>query len=105
MSIVRIPLINNPQTFDITINEKEYILTCKYNNSEEGGWVLDFADALTGENIVANVPCITGLNMLEGLEYLGFDGILFVYTDGDQLAVPTYTNLGVESNVYFQPSE
>jgi len=39
---------------------------------------------------------------LAGLEYLGFNGELVVFTDGDELMPPTLLNLGVESNVYFQ---
>jgi hypothetical protein len=44
---------------------------------------------------------ITGADCLSGLEYLGITGQLVVFTDGDELAVPTLENLGVESNLYF----
>ena len=77
-------------------------MTCRWNSAVEGGWVLDFTDADSGEPIVANIPLVTGVNLLDGLEYLGFNGELYVYTDGDQNAVPTLENLGVESNLYFQ---
>ena len=63
---------------------------------------MDFVDAITNLPIVANVPLITGADCLKGLEYLGFKGKLFVFTDGDDTAVPTFENLGVESNLYFQ---
>lgn len=79
----------------------EYILTCKWNDAGEGGWVLDIADGLTNEPIAANIPLVAGADLLSGLEYLGIDGKLFVQTDGDQEAVPTLTNLGIESNLYF----
>lgn len=97
-----LPLVNIPQTFAIALGGKEYNLTCKWNDSPDAGWVLDFADALTGEAIAANIPLITGADCLEGLEYLGFNGSLIVFTDGDDTAVPTLENLGVESNLYFQ---
>lgn len=100
-TIFTIPLSPPPQEFQISLADKDYTVTCKWNDSPDGGWVLDFSDANTGDPIVANVPLITGADILDGLQYLGFDGQLFVITDGDDFAVPTFTNLGVESNLYF----
>ncbi len=102
MSVFKIPLVNTPQRFEISLAGKTYLLTCKWNAAVDGGWVLDFVDAVTSAPIVFNVPLVTGVNLLEGLEYLGIGGILFVFTDGDDFAVPTLLNLGVESNVYFE---
>lgn len=96
-----IPLTTTPQTFEIDLADKSYQLTCKFNPEDQGGWVLDWADAITGESIYANMPLVTGVNLLSGLAYLGFGGALYVYTDSDPLAVPTADNLGVESNLYF----
>lgn len=101
MSIFQLPLTNAPQQFQITLAGKEYVLTCRWNDSLEGGWVLDFNDGNTGASIVSNLPIITGGDILEGLEYLDFKGSLFVFTDGDDFAVPKLDNLGAESNVYF----
>lgn len=101
MSVAIVPVVNIPQTFQIALGGKEYQMTCRWNDSPDAGWILDFADQNTGESIAANIPLITGANLLSGLEYLGFEGQLFVYTDGDQNAVPTLLNLGVESNLYF----
>lgn len=97
-----LPLVNTPQVFQITLGATDYILTCKWNSSADAGWVLDFQDAITSDYIVTNIPLVTGVDLLSGLEYLDFGGSLFVYTDGDQDAVPTIDSLGVESNVYFQ---
>ena len=102
MAIFQLPLSNVPQTFQIALAGKEYTLTCKWNDSFEAGWVLDFADSITGESIVANLPLVTGVDVLAGLEYLGFGGEIIVFTDGDDVAVPTLENLGMESNAYFQ---
>lgn len=101
MTTFIIPLKNIPQSFDIALAGVNYILTCKWNDSPDSGWVLDLANADSGESIVANVPLITGLDCLSGLEYLGIGGKMVVYTDGDALAPPTLLNLGVESNLYF----
>lgn len=101
MTTFILPVTNIPQTFDIALAGKEYLMTCKWNDAVEGGWVLDFVDAVTNESIVSNVPLITGADCLAGLGYLGFEGNLVVFTDGDDVAVPTLLNLGVESNLYF----
>lgn len=102
MSLYTIPVTNDPQTFQISLAEKNYICTCKFNSAADGGWVLDFLDFDTSEPIVANIPLITGTNLLAGLDYLGFGGKLYVKTDGSDYAVPTYENLGVESFLYFE---
>jgi len=102
MSLFKIPLSNEPQTFQIALAGKEYSCTCKYNYTDEGGWILDFADAESGVPIVANIPLVTGVDLLDGLAYLGFGGKLYVKTDGDDFAVPTLENLGIESNLYFE---
>lgn len=62
---------------------------------------MGFADAITGLQIIDGIPLITGADLLSGLEYLGFQGSLFVLTDGNQFSVPTLENLGIESNLYF----
>lgn len=102
MSLFEIPVSNVPQTFQIALGGREYLLTCKWNDAPDAGWVLDFADAESGEPIVAGLPVITGRNILNGLDYLNFGGKLFAYTEGDQYAVPTLENLGIESKLYFE---
>lgn len=101
MTTFLIPLVNTPQAFEIALAGVNYKLTCKWNDAEQGGWVLDIADADTAVPIVANIPLITGADCLDGLAYLGINGQLIVFTDGDDTAVPTFENLGVESNLYF----
>src|SRR4051812_47471575 len=102
MSLFKLPVTNAPQLFEIALNGIEYILTCRYNSAPEGGWLLDIADAVTNLPIASNIPFVTGVDMLDGLEYLGIGGQLYAFTDGNQLAVPTLENLGVESFLYFQ---
>lgn len=102
MTTFLIPLQNVPQSFEISLGGKQYTMTCRWNDSVDAGWVADFADAISGDPIVSNIPLITGADCLSGLEYLGFDGQLIVFTDGAELMPPTLDNLGVESNLYFQ---
>jgi len=96
-----IPLQNIPQTFNISLNGVEYTMTSKWNDATDQGWVLDIADATSGDSLVAGIPLITGADCLAGLEYLGIGGSLLVTTNGDPDAVPTLDNLGIESNLYF----
>ena len=100
-SIFQIPLQNIPQSFEILLANVTYIMTVKWNDSSDAGWVIDLSDSITNAPIAANIPLITGADLLSGLEYLGIGGNLIVYTDGDDTAVPTLANLGVESNLYF----
>lgn len=102
MSIFQIPLTNNPQSFQIALGGVEYLMTCRFNDADDAGWLIDIADLNTSLPIIANIPLVTGINLLAGLQYLGINGVLFVYTDGSPTAVPTFDNLGVESNLYFQ---
>jgi hypothetical protein len=100
----QIPLINEPQIFEMNLAGVTYILTCKWNDQPDAGWILDIADELSNP-IVANIPLITGADLLDGLEYLGLGGSLFVLTAGaSPFDVPTLQNLGSDSNLYFQTS-
>ncbi len=100
MSNYLIPLVNVPQRFTIDLAGVTYTLTSKWNDIAQC-WYLDIEDA--DQNPVAmGLPFVTGADLLVGLEYLGIDGSLVVYTNGDEAAIPTQTNLGGDSNLYFQ---
>lgn len=102
MTTFLIPLKNLPQKFDIALAGKNYTMISRWNSAFEGGWVFDLIDSVSNIPVIANVPLITGADCLAGLEYLGVNGKMIVYTDGKPFAVPTLDNLGVESNLYFQ---
>lgn len=99
-----IPLTNTPQSFDIELASTTYTFIVKWNDANEGGWLLDILAQDTQLAIAANIPFITGADMLEGLEYLGINGSLVAYTNGDPYAVPTLDNLGGNANLYFYTS-
>lgn len=103
--VFKTPLTNNPEIFEINMSGVDYLMTVRWNDSEEGGWFIDLADAITGSYIVQNLPLVTGANLLEGLDYLNFNATLFIVTDGDILAPPTFENLGVESNLYLEVAD
>jgi hypothetical protein len=99
-----IPLTNTPQTFQILLAGVTYTWTVKWNPSPDAGWTLDIAD-INAVPIACNIPFITGDDLLDGLAYLGFSGILFVMSTGSNpFEVPTFDNLGVNSNLFFETS-
>lgn len=95
-----LPLVNVPQIFTINLAGVTYTLTSKWNDIAQS-WYLDIADAAQNP-IACGLPFVTGADLLAGLEYLGIQGSLIVYTNGDAAAVPTLDNLGADSNLYFQ---
>lgn len=93
-SFFRIPLAaGRPQRFTATLGQVEYELTLRYLNVDEGGWILDIADAI-GSPIVQGIPLVTGADLLAQYAHLGFSGRLWVQTLSDPDAVPTFENLG-----------
>lgn len=96
-----IPFTNVPQEFEITLADRELILVNKWNEPSQC-WLIDIIDAVTGNPIVAGIPMVTGCDLLEQYAYLGLNGQIIIYTDGDELSPPTLTNLGVEGNAYFR---
>jgi hypothetical protein len=95
-----IPLTPAAQTFLVTLVGVQYQFTLQWRDAEEGGWTLDIADS-GGSPIVSGVPLVTGVDLLAQYQYLGIGGELWVQTDVDPAAVPTYDNLGTASHVYF----
>ncbi|UIA94539.1 hypothetical protein LU632_25975 (plasmid) [Erwinia tracheiphila] len=104
MKVYEIPLIAGAQTFLITMNGGQYQLTLLWRDTSGGGWFLDIADA-NGNDILGGVPLVTGVDLLAQYAYLGFTVGLWVYTDANPYAVPTWDNLGSESHLYFTVEE
>lgn len=96
-----IPLISTPQTFQIGLAGVNYLMTVKWNDQPDAGWEFDLILSDTNVPLLAGAPFVTGTDLLANLEYLGVGGQLFVTTVGDPGAVPTFTNLGTEANLYF----
>ena len=99
--VFQLPLENTPQVFNIRLAGQDYLMTIRWNDQVDAGWQMDLANADTGLDLAVGIPLIVGADLLAGLEYLEIGGSLFVYTAGDQFAVPTIDNLGTDSNVYF----
>lgn len=103
-TILLIPLINLPQSFSIVLTGITYNLTVKWNDATDAGWVMDIADQ-NEVPLAANIPFITGDDLLDGLEYLGIEGSFYVADGaGNSSNVPTLINLGTEVFLYFSTS-
>lgn len=100
MTTVEIPLTPEPQNFTIQLGLVTYNFKLYWNSAQYGGWTIDIADE-SNVPIVQGIPLVTGADLLAQYDYLGFEGELVVYTDSAPLTPPTYTNLGVQSHIYF----
>lgn len=100
MATWEIPLSPEPQRLAITLAGVAYVLTVRWRDADQGGWVLDIADGQSVP-ILAGVPLVTGADLLAQYAHLGFAGELIVQTDHDLDAVPTFENLGDTSHLYF----
>ncbi len=98
-TIYEIPLSPQPQLMTVSIAGTSYQLRFLYHNTTGSGWAMDLLDA-SGTPIVGSIPLVTGSDLLAQYDYLGIGGSLYVQTDGDLSAVPTFTNLGVTSHLY-----
>lgn len=95
-----IPLDANNQLFSVTLAGKLYQMQLIYRNTTEGGWFLDIFDA-SGNPLIYGISLVTGVDLLSPYPDAGIGGSLYVATDGDPFAVPTYDNLGTNSHLYF----
>jgi len=99
-TIFTIPLSPTPQTFKITLGGVDYRLTFTYKDIEEGGWILDIADA-NSVPMILGIPLVTGVDLLAQYAHMGFGGELRVQTTQDPDAVPTFDNLGIDAILYW----
>ena len=98
--VTRIPLTNTPQQFDITLSNIQLTFVLQWNPFLQS-WMMTLIDAKSQMPLLLALPLVTGVDLLVQFRYLGIPGSLVVYTDGDETAVPTFDNLGEESNLYY----
>jgi hypothetical protein len=99
MTIYKIPLTAEPQTFEIAMAGVSYRINL-YWNWVSAVWQIDLLDTALVP-IVQGMALVGNTNLMSSFAYLGFTGALFATTDADLSAAPTYTNLGSTANVYF----
>lgn len=99
-AVSEIPLIAGAQTLSITLNSTLYALNV-YWNPPSATWLLDIALASSGAPLIQGIALVTGENLLEQYAYLGIGVALWVVSDISADALPTFTNLGQQSHLYF----
>ena len=95
-----VPALPTPQAFGLSLGGLDYKAVLSYAATDEGGWVLDMADA-AGAPLVSGIPLVTGADLLGQFKHLGIPGGLWVQTANNPDAVPTFGNLGVDSFLFY----
>ncbi|BEL75356.1 phage baseplate plug family protein [Serratia marcescens] len=98
MNIQEIPLTPTNQQFAITLGEQQ--LNMRITWRDEAGWLLDLMDG-AGAELVNSIPLVPGDNLLGQYAYLGLKGALAVLVDNNEPELPTKTNLGIGSHLYY----
>jgi len=94
-----VPLSPQPQKMSISLGGVVYDILLKWN-VPANCWMLDISDS-NSNPIVTSIPLVTGADLLAQYGYLNFGGQLIATTDNDMAVVPTLTNLGDTSHLYF----
>lgn len=99
-TVYDVPTTSQPQSFSIQFpNGVTYTLRLQYLFAVNNPcWILDIEDALANP-IACGLPLITGADLLAQLGSLGFDCSMFVTTDGDPTAPPSFYNLGTSAHL------
>ena len=101
MPYFEIPTGPSPRTLSVPLNGVVYGIRFAFADTDEGGWFMDISDA-SGNSLVAGIPLVTGADLIAQYAYLGIGGKLWVATDSDPGAVPTFAGLGSSSHLYFE---
>ncbi|PHM66899.1 phage baseplate plug family protein [Xenorhabdus stockiae] len=99
MNVVEIPLLAGNQVFDIQLGGIAYRMRIQYRGV--AGWVLDIMHP-NSEPMVLGTPLVSGVDILESYQSLGFNGALvFVCKDGNETSGE---GLGDTKRLYFLSS-
>lgn len=99
MTPYEIPLSPEAQIFQIQMQGVLYTLEVWWCGPATS-WMLNIADA-AGTPILQGIPLVTGTDLLKQHAHLNFGGSLYVQSDADLNAVPTFDSLGIGGHVYF----
>jgi hypothetical protein len=80
-NLYRLPVTNKPNNIfraQVVVDgeNREYILTLRYREVCRY-WTMDVAD-LNGNDILVNVPLVTGVNLFQQLGYLGLGAVILI---------------------------
>ncbi len=98
--IYEIPLKpSTPQRLRVGLPAITVIIALSWCIADEGGWIMDIADE-NGDPLVEGIALVTGVDLAAQYPDIGLPP-MWITTDGDQDAPPTYDSLGVSSHLYF----
>lgn len=100
MATFEFPLSPSAQQMSVPIGDQELTFRFAWADSPDGGWFMDIL-RLDGSPLARGLPLTAGENVLQQFDYLGIPGAIYVQTDNDPLAEPTYDNLGLNGRVFF----
>lgn len=107
-TILEIPLIEGPQRFTVPLSGIVYTITLTYRDvsdagpmSDQGGWIMEIGDD-AGATIVTAIPLVSGVDLLQPYSDLFLPpGTLFVASEPQLDAKPTFESLGVTTHLYY----
>ena len=99
MATYKLPLINKSQRLTVQLGAETYILTVDWN-ALVNLWFVGIYDSGSSP-LLLNIPLVAGADLLAPQETVGIPGKLLALQDGNGFLPPSYSDLGVTSNVYF----
>lgn len=106
MTVYEIPIQPVDMLFNVQLGNLTYHMRTRWDEAEEGGWILDISD---GEDtpLIHGIPLVAGADLLEQYDTvnIGGGGHLYVYTDGQPFLPPTQENLGLNCHLLWEPDE
>lgn len=101
MNVFLIPVARRAQRFQIALSDKRYTIQIRWNRPNQA-WVMDISDEKS--EVVANgIMVVSGADLLNQLNYLGFGGAIIAQSTLDVMAIPTYEGLGTTDWLYYIP--
>jgi hypothetical protein len=101
MPVFNIPVINQNQTFQVTLNNVTYTLRLLWNQFANC-WMLDIND-VNNNPILNSIPLLAGRDLLKQFGYTNINGYMITYNTSNYLLPPGYADLGNTSFLQFIP--
>lgn len=99
MTPYEIPMSSAPQSFQISLLGVVYSLVVKFCWAANC-WVMDIND-INSVPVINGMTLVTGVDLLAQYSYLGIGGSLYVQSDFNLAAVPSFDNMGKTGHIYF----
>jgi hypothetical protein len=102
MNIFTVPLASaQPQIFSVVLGGIRYTITLRWNDVMNV-WILDIGDK-SGKSLANGIAVVSGVDLVNQLNYLGFSGALIAQSSTDANDDPTYKGLGATDRLFYIP--